>query len=227
MPEEPNAEVKAESKVAPKSGSWWQTIPGTLTATAGIITALTGLLVALHQVGLLDGNEQPAPQTAPSATVQSLNDTPKPSAPATMPAAAPAIVATAVPTTATPSNDMTYSVTFPPDAEVKFRNNRGEGTYKILAAQVERRSTETLALIFTIRLTNNGPVDVGFGNELFRLLVDDVPRAPVSSLIDSVEARSAEESDIVFEVPDTAKSLVLQLLVGDKDEVGEVPITLK
>jgi hypothetical protein len=33
--------------------SWWQTVPGILTAVAALITAITGLLLALHQVGLI------------------------------------------------------------------------------------------------------------------------------------------------------------------------------
>lgn len=33
---------------------WWQTIPGILTGLAGITTATTGLVIALHQAGLLE-----------------------------------------------------------------------------------------------------------------------------------------------------------------------------
>lgn len=36
----------------PKLHSWWQTLPGILTATAGIITAVTGLLVVLYNAGV-------------------------------------------------------------------------------------------------------------------------------------------------------------------------------
>lgn len=230
MPEELRAEVKAppqaESKPASKSEGWWQTMPGMLTAAAGILTALTGLLVALHQVGLLGGKEKPAPQPSPPATSQALNDTTKPSASAATPEAASAIAATAASTAAAASNNMKYSVIFPSGAEVKFRNNRGRGTYKILAAQVERLGGEKLVLKFTIRLTNNGPSDVGFWSDSFRLLLDGVPRAPVSRLIDAVEARSAKESDVEFEAPDTANSLALQVLVGDKNETADIPITL-
>ena len=32
--------------------SWWQTLPGVLTATAGTATAIAGLIGALHQAGL-------------------------------------------------------------------------------------------------------------------------------------------------------------------------------
>ena len=43
-----------------ESKGWWQTLPGLLTAAAGIITALTGLLVAVHQTGFFDRSPQPS-----------------------------------------------------------------------------------------------------------------------------------------------------------------------
>ena len=36
-----------------RSGSWWTTMPGILTATAAVITAATGLLAILAQNGVL------------------------------------------------------------------------------------------------------------------------------------------------------------------------------
>src|SRR5262245_32808117 len=58
----------------PKPQSWWQTLPGVLTAVATIITAATGLIVALNQAGVLSGKEKtdsrspPAPYTTPAET---------------------------------------------------------------------------------------------------------------------------------------------------------------
>jgi hypothetical protein len=54
----------------PKLTSWWQTLPGILTATAGIITALTGLLVVLYQAGLFQpgGKDANHSYTASPAT---------------------------------------------------------------------------------------------------------------------------------------------------------------
>jgi hypothetical protein len=46
-----------------KPQRWWQTFPGILTATAGIITAVTSLIVALHQAGVFDTVTKPAPQS--------------------------------------------------------------------------------------------------------------------------------------------------------------------
>lgn len=56
----------------PKTQSWWQTLPGILTALAGVLSAVTGLVVALHQTGVLaeKGAEKAASSVAgpPAAT---------------------------------------------------------------------------------------------------------------------------------------------------------------
>ncbi len=41
-----------------QSQGWWQTVPGFLTATGGVITAATGLLVALSSSGLFKQLDQ-------------------------------------------------------------------------------------------------------------------------------------------------------------------------
>jgi hypothetical protein len=46
----------AEGQRPPK---WWQTVPGILTATAAIVTAVTGLIAALNQTGVFDRKPQP------------------------------------------------------------------------------------------------------------------------------------------------------------------------
>ena len=96
--------------------------------------------------------------------------------------------------------------------------------FAILGAQVERRSAEKRTLKLSIRLTNAGPSDLGFWSDSFRLLIDGVPRAPTSRLNESVDARSAKDADVVFEVPATAKSLELQITSGR--ETGAIPLML-
>ena len=59
----------------PKS-SWWQTLPGVLTAIAAAATAIAGLVGGLHSAGLLGGGDvkpKPVPtvQTTPAPTEQS------------------------------------------------------------------------------------------------------------------------------------------------------------
>ena len=46
--------------------NWWQTIPGLLTAAAGVITAIAGLIVALHQAGIWEKKDETKPSTVVS-----------------------------------------------------------------------------------------------------------------------------------------------------------------
>jgi TIR domain-containing protein len=46
-----------------RSRRWWKTMPGVLAATAGVITAVAGLIVVLYQPRLFDGKEKQLPQT--------------------------------------------------------------------------------------------------------------------------------------------------------------------
>ena len=177
-----------------------------LTAVAAILTAVGGLLVALHQVGLLGGARPPAAAAASSAALSS-----EPVAPAS-----PAVQGAPV--------QPRYQVALPNGSSVVLSNNRGEGTYQVLAATAERRTADVLTLKLSIRLTNAGPSDIGFWTDSFRLLIDKVPRAPSNWLNSSVDARSAKEADIVFEVPAAARSLELKISSGD--ETGSIPLVL-
>ncbi len=195
--------------------SWWQTLPGILTASAGLITAVAGLLVALHQIGLL-GNKEKAALSPPS-----YHDTAKP-AEATALSTTPAPKETTISAT---EHARSYSVSFPSGTEVTLRSHRADGTYKILVAQVDNKNTGKLTLKISVRLTNLGRSDLGFWSDSFRLIIDGVPRAPINFLNALVEARSAKEGEVVFEVPDSAASLVLSVANGE--DSGNLPVILK
>ena len=78
---------------------------------------------------------------------------------------------------------------------------------------------------FTVRLTVNGGIGgANFWDDSFRLLVDDVPRAPISNLNEQVKPNSAKEGDVVFEVPTTKNDVVLQ--IRQHDDHTEIPFDL-
>jgi hypothetical protein len=203
MPEEPKSD-EAQSE-EPKLQSWWQTVPGLLTAVAALITALTGLAVAVYQI-------RDSPQvSAPSGSEQASPE--KPDAAASQ----------------TPSGEggTQQSLSLPVGMEVKLAG--GDIVYKILSARLEHYNAEKDALSFTIRCTSNSPYPVNFWDRSFRLLVDDVPRAPISGLNEVVEGQSAKEGDIVFEVPTGEDKVVLQIsapTASGTDETTEIPFDL-
>jgi hypothetical protein len=94
---------------SPKTGSWWATIPGILTASAGVITAATGLLAILAQNGLFGEKNKPiasekvaAVREAVTSTAPSSSSSPATTAakPASSAATAPGTPAGAPPSTA-------------------------------------------------------------------------------------------------------------------------------
>ncbi len=50
-------------------GSWWQTVPGILTAVGTVIAALAALILALCQAGVLDCKNDPPPPPPPESFV--------------------------------------------------------------------------------------------------------------------------------------------------------------
>lgn len=211
-------------------GSWWQTIPGLLTALAGILTAGAGLLAALHQAGILGTNEKTPTitQTSNGQTNNTPGETPNAISKATEPVKSDSGSQATTPPTGVGAQR--YIVTFPAGSEVPFRTDRAALVYSILASQVEDRNTEKLFITFKVRVTSKGPMDEQYGGDFVRLLVDGVPRAPANrldstSLSGLVQPRSAEEGELVFEIPRTPKDLVLE--IDQHGERARIPITLK
>jgi hypothetical protein len=76
--------------------SWWNSVPGMLTAATGFVAALSGLVAGLNQLGMFR-REEPAPQVVATAPAPPASTPVEPAAPAagksassTAPAPAPA-----------------------------------------------------------------------------------------------------------------------------------------
>jgi hypothetical protein len=196
----------------PKSTGWWQTLPGILTATAAVLTAVGGLVVAFHQAGFFDRASR-KPSQAQNETLKPQKVTGSLSVTQTIPSATKSLPnASTVP----------YPVNLPAGTEVRF----GSAVYKILTARLDRYAPGKLSLRFEVRMVNNGRFPTNFWGASFRLLVDGVPRAPDNSLNEIVDSNSAKDGVVEFVIPDTVNDVGLQ--VG---EVGEgkpaLPIPLK
>src|SRR5215210_1185660 len=113
----------------PRSGSWWLTLPGVLTGLAAVITAGTGLAVALHQISAPSGPEKASSTDKPAADTAQNNSKPPPASSDTT-------------TSQTPSSDdaAQESVALPAGMEAKL--GKGPLVYKILSARLEPYNAE-------------------------------------------------------------------------------------
>jgi hypothetical protein len=183
---------------AERKRGWWHTMPGALTAVAGLITAIATLLVALDQLGTW--GDDGAANAPPSAA----SDSPAASDPTTLPAG---------------SDD--YGIVFPEGNEATLTY----GHYEVVDSRVEPGNPGELALVLTIRMTNNnwhGPLH--FTDGTFRLLAGGVARAPSTSLNKLVAFESSLDEDVIFVVRQT-EDLALRLVDQYADNV-DLPLEL-
>lgn len=179
--------------------SWWQTLPGVLSAIAAVLTAVTGLIVVLGPFDSEPESEQsPSAATAPArAVTDGPGDASRPA----------------------PEQSPAYRVIVPGRAVASL--GQGKLIYTIEDVSTRQRNPGELEVRFTIRLKNTGDYDANFWGRTFRLLVDGGSQAPVpDDLNELVAGKSSGEGTISFAVAETANELAL--MVGDV----KLPLTI-
>jgi hypothetical protein len=182
-------------------------MPGILTGVAAIITAITGLIVAFNRTSGKTENVQP-----PASTVERAKDSPRESR-KEREASARGDAGRA---------KEAKEVALPAVRRIKLAG--GDAVITILSAEVEPIDLERRSLTFKLRFLNGRRFPSNFWSSSFRLIVDDVPRAPTNSLNEVVDSNSAKEGEVVFDVPTRVKEVVLQISAGD--DSSRIPFTL-
>jgi len=108
--------------------------------------------------------------------------------------------------------------------ETHLKDHRATCVYKIVGVQLTHTGLGTLSLRVTVRVTSEGPLTTDLDDQNFRLLIDEVPRAPITHLHGAVDAHQVKDGTVAFDVPVTAKQLVLQLRL--EEQVAEFPLDL-
>ena len=187
-----------------KPTNWWATVPGLLTAAAAVITAVTGLLLGLGQLGVFDAN---MPVTAPSSPIGA--GSPESGSPAS---------ASSKPT---PGNGTGLAVSLP--AERKYRSADVE--YEILDAQVRPDVAGKITLTFSVRCSNYGRYDINFWDATFRLNAGGVSVAPDSGLNDLVAGDSSKSGDVSFTVLADTRDAVLRIKFPQGESTVQVALS--
>jgi len=89
----------------PAKTSWWHSTPVMLSAVAGLLTAVTGLVVGLHQAGVIGGGSDKSSATAPPSANAPATDTPV-VGPSSAPAPAVAASTSGPPLTGPPGRNL-------------------------------------------------------------------------------------------------------------------------
>ncbi len=182
--------------------SWWTTLPGLLTALAGAITAVTGLVLGLNQIGLF-GTDSPPPAVARDDAASGRGPS------------------TADPSGTGSADQSAYEVTLPLEEEIRS----GDEEYEILGYQARPDADSTLALSLSVRMTNHGPYPANFWNESFRLVLGEDVFAPSGDLNELVEGDASKVGTVLFVIPDTTRAADLKIKFDEGDRT--IPFELR
>lgn len=230
MPAEPVAADGAADGA--RTRSWWSTLPGMLTALATTITAISGLVVALFQAGLLGPKDR--------GIVQDVRDTLNPVSVATAAPSAAPIVHNALiidsSKVVTPTSDPQLAAngvsvlafpshgTFPMTVSSMVQTSDPvDVTYRILSATI---GPGKRSLRLHMRMTNMSRSSVYFSDDDVRLLADNVPLAPTAYPTESISRDSAKEGDFTFDVPAGSAKLVLKIGKTTSESRSDVSVML-
>ncbi len=192
-----------------RSQSWWQTLPGVITAATAIITALSGLIVAINQTGWFAARPAAVANSAPRSSAHPGASAAADATPTTQNASSPSPAARAI------------SVELPALREYQL----GGATFALLAADLSPRTTENDQLRVRLRMLNHERYDANFWDNAFRLLVNNVPTAPISGLNEVVPGQSAKEGDVLFVIPHGTPSATLVLTHGNDSTNIHLPLS--
>jgi hypothetical protein len=172
----------------PGRGHWWTTLPGVLTGTAALVTALTGLAVGLGQLGVIGGADADGSSQARPAVSSGTAASAAPSATAVRPVAA-------------------MTTTLPLGQPFRI----GEASYELLDALVRPDADGLLALELSVRMTKHTPFDANFWDDSFRVVVGPDVYAASGGLNELVAGQSSGTGDVLVLVPDTTRQAELVL----------------
>lgn len=187
--------------------SWWQTTAGLLTGVAALVIAFAILLIALNQVGVI-GTRAPAATPPVSAAAERATNGDSP--PRSLAAGA--------------GIDSERQVSFAVPRTVSLGKSDNL-SYAIRTVVVEPRNSESVRLVFMVRMHNQQGYQANFWDDSFRLLTHDGVIPASGQLNDVVDARSSSaERAVVFIVPKGAVPRALQIQYAG--ESTELPIRL-
>ncbi|MEZ2337631.1 hypothetical protein AB6735_18440 [Mucilaginibacter sp. RCC_168] len=180
----------------PDGKNFWITAPGIITGLAAIVTAITGLIVALNGIGLFSGSA-----TTNKISTETKQEVKKETD--SLPGKQ------AEPQKQVEKFSPVFSMT-----TIKIEDHE----YKILGSSLEGITPESNELKIKIKYKNNSNYSPAtFWNEGFRLAIDGFLTAPSGNLSELVERHAELAGTVTFEVPANAKELTFHIFDVGKD----------
>lgn len=198
-----------------RQAGWWSTAPGLMTAFAALLTAATGLLLGLNQIGLLSGSSSPTPSSGIAKASHSVALTGSSSG---------AVATGSSPASGSSGLDSSsdYQVSIPLNHEYRV----GDISYEILGATVRSDADGKLALVLSLRGRSYQAYDANFWDASFAVTVGEDIYPASGGLDDLLRANATQRADVLFVVPADTREGILTMRFGGGQK-RTVPFRIK
>jgi hypothetical protein len=222
--------------MAEEHKSWWQTAAGLMTGVAALISALTALILALHQIkkdseeAKRPAVEQPASSHGPLSV-----DHPKVLPPSGRPVSTPAsTVAGGARTTseggqrqdvsASRADRPTYALQLPRPHEFALGTDAQTSQFILTAARLEPHTATSDILKISVQVLVDGQLQFPFNNSQFELRIDEQPYRSTTSFNEFIPVGQSRDHDLHFTIPHGSTRAVLW--IHERLSNAEVPLDL-
>jgi hypothetical protein len=223
--------------MAEEHKSWWQTAAGLMTGIAALITALTGLFVALHQIRKDSEEGRRPPVTEQSASTQgplpgegskALPGARLPGAtsgPSSMEGARTPL-RTKQPRMATaPAIDRSaYSVALPAKHEFVLGSGLQTSRFILTSVRMEPHTVESDILKVSVQVLVDGQVEFPFNSLQFELRIDERPYRSTTDFNEFIPVGQSRDHDLHFTIPHGVNRAVLW--IHERLSNAEIPLDL-
>ena len=205
--------------MAEEPKSWWQTAAGLMTAVAALLTAFTGLLVAIHQIqkdsgeGKHSDTEQPALLHDPSLDNSSKGAEGARHSVSTRSSAGED---TRLPlgrgqprTASTPLSRTAYAVSLPEKHEFVLGAGLQTGRFIVTSARLEPHTVESDILKVSVQVLVDGQQQFPFNNQQFELRIDEQPYRSTTFFNEFIPVGQSRDHEVHFTIPHGSSRAVL------------------
>jgi hypothetical protein len=180
---------------------FWETVGGTMTGIAALITAITGALLAQHQLRQSSETNCPPVSTDASVPQSTKRSSSKPAnPPKDIPLNSEVVI-----------ERQPHLVSLPAQREYTLGEGYIKITYMLLGAKIVPVTPESDALTIRIRLMNRGGGRGAFSSMNFKLLNDGKSITPERSFQKEVPAADFADEDVLFVIPAQLQTVTLRI----------------
>jgi hypothetical protein len=202
--------------MAEKSKHWWETLGGLLTGIAALITACTGLMVALLALNRPESASGDSLATTQRIATSNSSETRTITGETQRPSDAP---------TSSGQTQSIFVISLPEQSKYVIGREGQAARYELLSGDLSPATAEADVLRFRVlfaNLSENPNSRMNFESRAFQLVINGREFSPKENFNYMVLSKRVREEDVLFQIPKGLKQATLKM--GTHVDAVDIPL---